>query len=98
LLKDEQELVDKVKSVAERRRNLPLGGQSKEGYVFQWDNDGKVGKSVKFSELFAEKDSLLLYSFMYGPNWAAFAIASSAAITVSNGAGDFWLPRHPFRR
>ena len=30
LLKDEQELVDKVKAVAERRRNLPLGGQLKE--------------------------------------------------------------------
>jgi len=36
LLKDEQELVDKVKSVAERRRNLPLGGELKEDYVFQW--------------------------------------------------------------
>ena len=69
LLKDEQELVDKVKSVAERRRNLPLGGQLKEDYVFQWANDGKVGKSVKFSELFADKNTLLLYSFMYGPNW-----------------------------
>ena len=53
LLKDEQELVDKVKSVAERRRNLPPGGQLKEDYVFQWANDGKVGKSVKFSELFS---------------------------------------------
>ena len=51
LLRDEQELVDKVKSVAERRRNLPRGGQLKEDYVFQWANDGKVGKSVKFSEL-----------------------------------------------
>ena len=40
LLKDEQELVDKVKSVAERRRNLPLGGQLTEDYVFQWANDG----------------------------------------------------------
>jgi predicted dithiol-disulfide oxidoreductase (DUF899 family) len=29
LLKDEQELIDKVKSVAERRRNLPPGGQLK---------------------------------------------------------------------
>ena len=36
LLKDEQELIDKVKSVAERRRNLPPGGQLKEDYVFQW--------------------------------------------------------------
>ena len=59
LLKDEQELVDKVKSVAERRRNLPPGGQLKEDYVFQWANDGKVGKSVKFSELFGDKNTLL---------------------------------------
>jgi predicted dithiol-disulfide oxidoreductase (DUF899 family) len=69
LLKDEQELVDKVRSVAERRRNLPPGGQLKEDYVFQWANDGKVGKSVKFSDLFAGKNTLLLYSFMYGPSW-----------------------------
>src|ERR1700737_2183070 len=69
LLKDEQELVDKVKSVAAKRRNLPPGGQLKEDYVFQWANDGKVGKSVKFSDLFADKNTLLLYSFMYGPNW-----------------------------
>ena len=67
LLKDEQELVDKVKSVAERRRTLPPGGQLKEDYVFQWANDGKLGQSVKFSELFADKNTLLLYSFMFGP-------------------------------
>jgi predicted dithiol-disulfide oxidoreductase (DUF899 family) len=69
LLKDEQELIDKVKSVAERRRKLPPGGQLKEDYVFQWANDGKVGRTVKFSELFADKNTLLLYSFMYGPGW-----------------------------
>src|SRR5579864_6483490 len=69
LLKDERELVDKVKSVAAKRRNLPLGGPLKQDYVFQWANDGKVGKSVKFSELFADKNTLLLYSFMFGPNW-----------------------------
>ncbi len=63
LLKDEQELVDKVKSVAARRRSLPPGGELKEDYVFQWANDGKVGKNVKFSELFAGKDTLLIYSF-----------------------------------
>ena len=69
LLKEEQELIDKVKSVAAKRRKLPLGGQLKEDYVFQWANDGKVGKSVKFSELFGDKNTLLLYSFMFGPNW-----------------------------
>jgi predicted dithiol-disulfide oxidoreductase (DUF899 family) len=69
LLKDEKELVDKVKALAAKRRTLPLGGELKEDYVFQWANDGKVGKSVKFSELFGDKNTLLLYSFMYGPNW-----------------------------
>jgi len=69
LLKDEQELIDKTKAVAEKRRDLPLGGELKEDYVFQWAIDGKVGESVKFSELFGDKNTLLLYSFMYGPNW-----------------------------
>ena len=59
LLKDEQELIDKVKAVAEKRRQLPLGGELKEDYVFQWANEGKVGQSVKFSELFGDKKTLL---------------------------------------
>jgi predicted dithiol-disulfide oxidoreductase (DUF899 family) len=69
LLKDEQALIEKVKAVAARRRTLPLGGELKEDYVFEWANDGKVGKKVKFSELFGDKQSLLLYSMMYGPSW-----------------------------
>jgi len=69
LLKAEQELVDKVKAVAAKRRQLPLGGRLKEDYVFQWASPGRVGERVKFSELFGDKNSLLLYSFMYGPNW-----------------------------
>ena len=48
--------------------SLP-GGPLKEDYVFQWANDGKVGQRVNFSELFGGKNSLLLYSFMFGPNW-----------------------------
>jgi predicted dithiol-disulfide oxidoreductase (DUF899 family) len=69
LLKDEKELIDKTKAVAARRRELPDGGQLKEDYVFQWANDGKVGQRVKFSGLFGDKNSLLLYSFMFGTNW-----------------------------
>jgi predicted dithiol-disulfide oxidoreductase (DUF899 family) len=69
LLKDEQELIDKTKAVAAKRRKLPDGGQLKEDYVFQWANEGKVGQRVKLSELFGGKDTLLLYSFMFGPNW-----------------------------
>ncbi len=69
LLQEERELVEKVKAVAARRRALPLGGELKEDYVFQWANDGKVGARVTFSELFGDKKTLLLYSFMFGPNW-----------------------------
>jgi predicted dithiol-disulfide oxidoreductase (DUF899 family) len=69
LLQDERELVEKVKAVAEKRRKLPSGGELKEDYVFQWANDGKLGERVNFSELFGDKNTLLLYSFMYGPNW-----------------------------
>ena len=69
LLRDEQELIEKKKEVAEKRRRLPPGGELKEDYVFQWAIDGKVGESVRFSELFGDKSTLLLYSFMFGPNW-----------------------------
>src|SRR5687768_7958299 len=69
LLKDEQELVAKVKAVAAKRRTLPLGGQLRQDYVFEWASDGKVGQKVKFSELFGEKSCLLVYSFMFGPSW-----------------------------
>jgi predicted dithiol-disulfide oxidoreductase (DUF899 family) len=69
LLKDEQELIAKVKAVAAKRRTLPPGGALKEDYVFQWASEGKIGQEVKFSELFGDKDTLLLYSFMFGPNW-----------------------------
>jgi predicted dithiol-disulfide oxidoreductase (DUF899 family) len=69
LLKDEQELVARVKAVAEKRRKLPLGGQLKQDYVLQWANDGKIGKPVKLSELFGDKGTLLLYSWMFGPSW-----------------------------
>ena len=44
LLEEEQELVDKVKSVAAKRRSLPPGGELKEDYVFRWANDGKGGE------------------------------------------------------
>ncbi|WP_439541925.1 DUF899 family protein [Hyphomicrobium sp.] len=69
LLKEEQALVDKTKAVAELRRKLPRGGELKEDYEFQWAKAGKLGEPVRFSELFGDKRTLILYSFMFGPNW-----------------------------
>ena len=69
LLAEEKALVEQVKAVAERRRQLPPGGRLKEDYKFQWANDGKIGQDVCLSELFGDKPTLLIYNFMYGPGW-----------------------------
>jgi predicted dithiol-disulfide oxidoreductase (DUF899 family) len=69
LLKDEQELVEKTKALAAKRRTLPLGGKLKQDYIFQWAGNGTLGQRVKFSELFGGKDTLIIYSWMFGPNW-----------------------------
>ena len=69
LLRDEEELVARVKEVAAKRRQLPPGGALKEDYTFQWASAGRVGQRVRFSELFGDQSTLLLYSFMFGPNW-----------------------------
>ena len=67
LLKAEMELRAQIERVAEQRRELPPGGLLKEDYVFQEMVDGQVVE-VKFSELFGDKQTLFLYSFMYGPD------------------------------
>lgn len=69
LQKEEEDLIAQTKGLAAKRRQLPPGGELKEDYVFQWANEGKVGQRVKFSDLFGDKENLLLYSFMFGPNW-----------------------------
>jgi len=66
---EEQDLIRRVKAVAEQRRNLPLGGRLQEDYTFAWAEDARLNQAVKISELFDDKDTLLLYSFMYGPSW-----------------------------
>ena len=72
LLAAENELRKHVEKVAAMRRALPPGGALKEDYVFEEGAadlaDEKTVREVRFSELFAPgKDSLVVYSFMYGP-------------------------------
>ena len=69
LLKEERALVDKMKALAEQRRQLPLGGKLKEDYVFKRANEGRVNEDVRMSELFGDKSTLILYNFMFGPGW-----------------------------
>ena len=65
LLKAETDLRKQIESVAALRRKLPPGGEVPEDYAFA-GQDGKV----KLSELFENGNTLVAYSFMYGPKMA----------------------------
>jgi predicted dithiol-disulfide oxidoreductase (DUF899 family) len=63
LLDQEMELRRQVERVAAQRRTLPAGGVIPEDYRFE-GSDGPV----RLSELFSDgKDTLAIYSFMFGP-------------------------------
>jgi predicted dithiol-disulfide oxidoreductase (DUF899 family) len=63
LLAEEMELRRQIERVAARRRALPMGGEVKEDYLFE----GEAGQ-VRLSQLFAPgKETLAVYSFMFGP-------------------------------
>jgi predicted dithiol-disulfide oxidoreductase (DUF899 family) len=65
LLAAEIELRRHIERVAEMRRALPPGGEVKKKYQFQ----GERGP-VAFADLFGDKQTLVVYSYMYGPERA----------------------------
>ena len=62
LLEAEIALRSQIEEVAKLRRELPLGGEV-ENYVFA----GPEGE-VQLAELFGVHDTLIIYSYMYGPD------------------------------
>jgi len=70
LLAEEQALRAQIERVAELRRQLPQGGAPKEDYEFEEIEltDGSM-RPVRLSALFGDKTDLLVYSYMYGPEW-----------------------------
>jgi predicted dithiol-disulfide oxidoreductase (DUF899 family) len=62
LLAEEIELRRHIERVAEQRRRLPPGGEVRKHYRFE----GEHGPA-SFADLFGDKQTLLLYSYMYGP-------------------------------
>ena len=71
LLEAELDLRDRTEQVAALRRQLPPGGRVEKDYVFE-GFDAATGsvREVSFSELFEPgKNSLILYSYMFGPDW-----------------------------
>src|SRR6187200_3210692 len=66
LLAEEIELRRHAERVAERRRALPPGGEVTRAYAFVGE-DGPV----TLEGLFADKETLVVYSYMFGPERAA---------------------------
>ena len=62
LLAGEIELRRHIEQVAAQRRALPPGGKVPKNYTFVGENG-----PTSFSELFCDKQTLAVYSYMYGP-------------------------------
>jgi predicted dithiol-disulfide oxidoreductase (DUF899 family) len=62
LLAEEIELRRHIERVAEQRRALPPGGEVKKNYAFE----SEKGRA-SFADLFGDKNTLVVYNHMYGP-------------------------------
>jgi predicted dithiol-disulfide oxidoreductase (DUF899 family) len=87
LLRAESGLRKQVEFVAALRRKLPAGGLVQQDYVFEGVDALTGMRSVRLSELFAPgKDTLILYSFMFGPDMAHACPMCTAMIDSLDGA------------
>jgi predicted dithiol-disulfide oxidoreductase (DUF899 family) len=73
LLHAERDLRRQTERVAALRRRLPQGGAIPEDYVFEEASIAAPEdvRTLRLSELFGERPTLLAYSFMFGPDDAA---------------------------
>ena len=81
LLVAEIELRRHIESVAALRRALPVGGAIAEDYTFEGPNG-----PVRVSQLFGDKDTLVIYSMMLGPQREQACPMCTAMLTSWNGA------------
>jgi predicted dithiol-disulfide oxidoreductase (DUF899 family) len=90
LLHAEIALRRSIEDVAALRRKLPLGGAVPEDYGFEEGapdlDDSLAARKVHMSELFEPgKDTLAIYSFMYGPNMASPCTSCTSVLDGLNG-------------
>lgn len=80
LLAEEIELRRHVERVAQQRRALPDGGQIASDFEFISE-----GSPTRFSELFGDKNTLMIYSMMYGPQRKAPCPSCTSFLSAWNG-------------
>jgi predicted dithiol-disulfide oxidoreductase (DUF899 family) len=71
LLAEEMALRRQIETVAVQRRALPPGGEVPEDYLFERIGANGMPEKVEMSKLFGRHHTLILYSFMYGPERGA---------------------------
>ena len=86
LLEAEMALRSQIEAVAARRRALPPGGVVPEDYAFdELAPDGSTQK-VRLSDLFGPgKDTLIVYSYMFGPQMAAPCVSCTSILDGLDG-------------
>jgi predicted dithiol-disulfide oxidoreductase (DUF899 family) len=80
LLAEEIELRRHIERVAALRRALPSGGGISEDYTFE----GHKG-AIRLSQLFGDKDTLVIYSMMFGPQRERACPMCTAMLTSWEG-------------
>ena len=80
LLVEEIELRRHVERVAAKRRALPAGGEVPKDFEFVSESG-----PVRLSSLFGDKDTLLVYSMMYGPERKAPCPMCTSFLAAWNG-------------
>lgn len=91
LLEAEKSLRRQVEQVAALRRKLPPGGEVPQDYVFE----GEKGR-VKLSALFERGDTLIAYSFMYGPKMEKACPSCTSIIDALDGTAPHVVQRANF--
>ena len=86
LLKAELALRRNVEAVAALRRKLPAGGEVPQDYEFEEADAYGNARRVKMSELFRRGDSLVVYSYMYGPQMSKPCPMCTAMLDSLDGA------------
>jgi len=90
LLQAEVVLRRNIEEVATLRRALPLGGELPEDYIFDEGaadlEDSTTTRKTRLSELFQPgKDTLAIYSFMYGPKMKAACPSCTSILDSLDG-------------
>lgn len=97
LLDAEIEMRRAIESAAALRRTLPLGGEIPENYAFAevvGVNGDEELRTARISELFARgMNSLIIYSFMYGPEMARPCPSCTSIIDALDGEAPHVVQR-----